>query len=560
MSPSEHAAVKRGFFTIASKNYLPYARVLMRSVERWHPEAARFVVLADAIDGCFDPSLEPFQIVLSADLPIPESRWLHFRYTLLELNTAIKPFAMENLAVTYGLERMIYLDPDVKLYGSLERVFELLDTSEIVLTPHLLDPLPTDGMYPSESDIVRSGTYNLGFLAVNLLGGAKPFIRWWQEKLRFGAFVDFARGTFTDQKWIDLVPGLFSGVHILREPGFNVAYWNILARPITKGINCYCAGGQPLYFVHFSGFDPTSPERFSRFQNRFLAGDLGEARELACEYAADLLAHGYEQCRSWRYAYGSFSNGEPISDVCRPYADDVPGLTVRVDDPFSETGFREYAAWWGEFVKRADGVTLTRLARRLYDESSDVRGRFPSLTGAEYRDFLEWFITTARTEYRICDAILAPARSLLLGWREAQYCAPRETIERLFDRFPPAFRDELKAREIWRQVPYASPKELVRWLNEPDEAAGTRLGALVLESRPDLQQVFSGRRGGRHRFLLWLMSFGKYEYLLTEDLLEPVRGMVMKDWSGRAWQEKLDRLALLFRALTITGRLCLRQR
>src|SRR5271157_2267693 len=72
-------------FTIIAKNYLPCARVLMRSAAEHHPDWSRFVVLVDQVDGHFHPREEGFEMVLSSDLPIPHSRWFHFKYTLMEL-------------------------------------------------------------------------------------------------------------------------------------------------------------------------------------------------------------------------------------------------------------------------------------------------------------------------------------------------------------------------------------------------------------------------------------------------------------------------------------------
>ena len=36
-----------------------------------------------------------------------------------------------------------------------------------------------------------------------------------------------------DQRWLDLVPALFDDVHIVRDPGCNVAYWNLPERYVT---------------------------------------------------------------------------------------------------------------------------------------------------------------------------------------------------------------------------------------------------------------------------------------------------------------------------------------
>ncbi len=204
--------------TIVSKNYLPFARSLMRSVERHNPSYRRFVILSDAVDGCFDPASEPFTTILSSDLPIHENRWLFFKYSILELNTAIKPYALEHLANNYGASRIVYLDPDIKVYGSLERLLGQLDSSDILLAPHLLDPID-DGFVPAELDILRAGAYNLGFIAVKTNSNTTRFLRWWQDKLLNHCYIDLDHGLFTDQRWMDLAAGMFPNVAIVRDPG-----------------------------------------------------------------------------------------------------------------------------------------------------------------------------------------------------------------------------------------------------------------------------------------------------------------------------------------------------
>ena len=41
------------------------------------------------------------------------------------------------------------------------------------------------------------------------------------------------RMMFTDQRWIDFVPSFFDH-HILKDPGYNVAYWNLHGREVTS--------------------------------------------------------------------------------------------------------------------------------------------------------------------------------------------------------------------------------------------------------------------------------------------------------------------------------------
>jgi hypothetical protein len=59
--------------TIIAKNYLAHARCLTESFLAQHPGGRVFVLLADRIDGCFDPSAEPFTLIEADKLGIPIS-------------------------------------------------------------------------------------------------------------------------------------------------------------------------------------------------------------------------------------------------------------------------------------------------------------------------------------------------------------------------------------------------------------------------------------------------------------------------------------------------------
>lgn len=72
----------------------------------------------------------------------------------------------------------------------------------------------------------------MGFIAIRWNDKTKLFIDWWMSRLRYNAFNAFSKGMFTDQKWIDLIPGFFDGVYILKDNGYNVAYWNLHGRKI----------------------------------------------------------------------------------------------------------------------------------------------------------------------------------------------------------------------------------------------------------------------------------------------------------------------------------------
>ena len=67
---------------------------------------------------------------------------------------------------------------------------------------------------------------------------------------------------------MDMVPGLFDGVYVQRHEGWNVAYWNLAHRDVTRTVDGYKVNGQKLVFFHFSGF-ASDAKTLSIHQNRF---------------------------------------------------------------------------------------------------------------------------------------------------------------------------------------------------------------------------------------------------------------------------------------------------
>jgi glycosyltransferase involved in cell wall biosynthesis len=333
-------------FSIVSANYLAYAITLMQSVRQHHPAAHRYVFLADDAQG--DLGLDPtlFTLVPVAELGIPHPDHFAFRYSVLEFNTAIKPFAARWLAERYPAEPVIYLDPDILVVSPLVEVLAATSSGALaVIAPHLTAPL-TDDKRPDEQTFLRVGTYNLGFIALGPHPDRRALIDWWAAKLERLAYVDLEAGLFTDQKWIDLVPGLFPDVTILRHPGYDLAYWNLAHRPVTTGPDgAVLADGRPIAFVHFSGVDIRNPGAFSIHQNRYDAEGIGGLRDLYGRYLALLSANGYDRFSRLPYAWARLRDGTPITAETRAifrHRFDV-GRPDEVADPFglSSAAFAE---------------------------------------------------------------------------------------------------------------------------------------------------------------------------------------------------------------------------
>jgi hypothetical protein len=385
----------------------------MHSIEAHYPGADRLVALCDEVDG-FDYSNDNFSLFEMSELDnIPQLEKFIFRFTILELNTAIKPYVIEKL-FDRGYQKVIYIDPDIKIYGDLTEMVGLLDRNEILLTPHLTGLL-ADDKSPTELDILRSGTYNLGYVGLRQSDNTKSLVRWWQSKLYTECVVDLPRGLFVDQKWMDMVPGLFDAVYIQRHEGWNVAYWNLAHRSVASEQDKYRVNGQELVFFHFSGFN-ADHKTLSKHQDRFTRRSAGDAVAALCDdYADDLERYGADVCRSLPYAYGKFPDGTPIPDQARYIYRDEMDWAADTNDVWESTGAGNFMGYLNQAIE-LDGqeiAHITRLAYRLYRERTDLRDAFPDLRGVDSIRYAHWYVDNAGDQAGFADCFIEPVRACL---------------------------------------------------------------------------------------------------------------------------------------------------
>lgn len=385
-------------FTIVSKNYLAYARTLLKSVKETHPEFSLFVCLVDTTDNYFNPSEEIFTVIQADQLNIPTFADMAIRYDIMELNTAVKPFMFRWLFDNLDIENAIYLDPDIKVYSSLDELLvEFKLGASVILTPHISKPLE-DEKLPSDHGMLQAGVFNLGFIAAKRCPETLDFMAWWGKKLLTHAVSDFSKNLFTDQKWCDLAPCFLNNLKVIKHPGYNVAYWNLSHNNIEKrSHNCWQVNNKPLVFFHFSGIDPEKREMVSKHQNRFNWSDLNnDCRDLFTDYIDELLANEWKTSRDWPYAYGNIGDIE-LTTIMRHFyrkENPTPWDVINMDiesylvnlcnQPFSEKDKR-----------------ITYLMNFIYSVRQDLQNAFNLLSTQGRDEFVNWFKCVAPIEYSI---------------------------------------------------------------------------------------------------------------------------------------------------------------
>ena len=303
-------------FSSFTFSYLNRARVLFESLRRFHPDWELVALITDEPPPGFDfdPAREPFdRVVYASELGIADFRAWLFRHDIVEVCTAVKgPFLLQ--ACGGGADAVIYLDPDTALLNSLAPLTAWLEEDEILLTPHLLDP-NDQPLAIEDNDVatLRTGIFNLGFVAVRTRGEGARFAQWWSDRLLTHCYDDIPNGLFVDQRWCDQVPGLFDKVKVLRDPGYNVASWNLSRRKVSvEKDGRILVNGQPLRFWHFTKLGEVGDAMTRRY-----AGDNFPVYELWSWYKREVAKATDPAIPPRWWAYGAYADGAPIEKAHR---------------------------------------------------------------------------------------------------------------------------------------------------------------------------------------------------------------------------------------------------
>lgn len=227
---------------------LPQARILAATLKRLHPAWHLVAALADAPPPglAFTLSDDGFDEVLPA--PTPQAAGATTQAA--SSRDAAHAAALQHL-VEAGHDRIVVLAPGVAVLNPLTPLVDLLALHPIVLVPHQL--VASEGS--AQDDILTPGC-----VAFRASAEGARFATEWGRHLRHGQA----------QHWLDRVPVLFDGVHILKDPGWQVSRRNLAERTLA-----FDSAGRLLANDHllrtFDGSDrvadagpvPVDPLRFS---------------------------------------------------------------------------------------------------------------------------------------------------------------------------------------------------------------------------------------------------------------------------------------------------------
>lgn len=339
--------MKQCAFTIVAKNYIGLGQILGESLRRHNPETDFFIFVSDEFEQ--QPDKLPKEVVMAKETleGISSNQWrdMAFKYDLTEFCTAIKPFCFEHV-FSLGYEKSYYFDPDIYIFSSIKAISDALDEHTMTLTPQIAGIHPDyKGEHPEWAMNVN-GIFNLGFCGIRNNDLGRRIVKWWEERLRDQAFADRSVGQFTDQKWMDWIPGfLGQQLYVQQSLGMNMAPWNYFERELSEDAEGHLYVSfrtddmpqrhDPLVFVHFAGYDYTQLKKGIISRKRI--EDLKEYDDLSLintVYRDAIVSHAavFDSFIEQPYSYATYDNDVPIAAFHRRL---YHGLNSQTSNPFA---------------------------------------------------------------------------------------------------------------------------------------------------------------------------------------------------------------------------------
>ncbi|HQU09537.1 MAG TPA: hypothetical protein PLV25_06215, partial [Opitutales bacterium] len=278
-----------------------------------------------------------------------------------------------------GAKRIIFLDSDTLVCAPFEGLEELMDEHWALFTPHIVQ-IRTKTDYMAVACILNGGAINSGIVCVRNCETGRSLLNWWCERIyRYG--LSDGRGLHGDQKWLDLLPGLYTGYYILKDIGYNVAHWNLCERTLSLKNNTFWVNDTtPLRLFHYATLDWRQPNMLFKL---WASPEVKAYREivLIVNLYRMLVYQSFAvksagQEPSW--AYRLFDNGTAASGIIRRLYHGLCQNLSRFKTPYKTSGPDSFYEWLNTRVDPKTRLTYLFISIRRW---KDWETCYPILDG-----------------------------------------------------------------------------------------------------------------------------------------------------------------------------------
>lgn len=279
----------RHYVTYFDHRYLPRAMAMWESLKRHSPGPAHLWALclsSEAHEALDALQVDGVTAVPLADLERHDPDLLAVKSTRSAVEyyfTCSPALPLYILDKHPEVDLVTYLDADLCFYSSPEALFDELGSASVAITAHRFPP---DLAYLEDR-----GVYNVAWCSFRRDDAGLDVLRTWRRQCLKWCYDRLEDGRYGDQKYLDTWPDQ-AGVVVLRNPGANVAPWNLRTHRVTYDGQQLRSDGTPIVFYHFSGLKRDG--RWSYDLNLHIYGvapDDTVLGRLYRPYIADLVRH-----------------------------------------------------------------------------------------------------------------------------------------------------------------------------------------------------------------------------------------------------------------------------
>ncbi|MFN4260360.1 MAG: glycosyltransferase family 4 protein [Gemmataceae bacterium] len=342
------------FCTIVARKHWAAARVLARCLAVHHPHSRFHVLLAERF-----PVSNPDEI-LSCDvhsleaLPIPQLMAWCFQYPFQDLCKIVRPYWLEHLFSNNGCERLLYLDVPTLVFAPLTQIEHALKQFDIVLLPYDNDTVHHKKPIAA-TDAQWHSIYRPECLALRKGVVTNRLFTYWKNAVSPAEGAEPGGKPSIHDQWIDLVPAYFENVHIVRDPGYHLGWWNIEDQKITL------SAGEPVFVGKTVSLCQLRVDTLFEKMDESKGPTLDRVLEASpnhplIEYYQTLLrAEGHDTYRQVPDSLEQYNDGGLITLEDRKHYRILGARAERFGDPFDTSSANSFAQWRQRLYASCEG-------------------------------------------------------------------------------------------------------------------------------------------------------------------------------------------------------------
>lgn len=248
---------RRYYCSYFDHRYVPRGLAMIRSLRRFRPGAEIWVLcLSDEAYAFLSAAQEPGVHALSVtELEASDSDLLMAKHdgrsTMSYYFSCTPALVRHVLRKADGADCVTYLDADLWFFGAPDHLYRDASDASVIIIPHRFPP--------ALKQMEQFGLYNVGWVTFCNDAEGLKVLEWWRAHCIEWCedYVDAEHDRFADQRYLNHFPAMSSAVHVVDNPGANLAPWNLAGHRLSlTGGRPMVDGNHSLLFFHFHGLKP----------------------------------------------------------------------------------------------------------------------------------------------------------------------------------------------------------------------------------------------------------------------------------------------------------------